>query len=200
MHRYHQPIRPPHLDAALVDGAAVQIFGLAFHLHGPCREDELRQIQQLGKGELLLGLAQARSIFPLIIDHTAQVALQLQLAGLQPLLQHHRPDKTLDQLEHRWQIIRNQDLCFQRQLCLEGTVCPRRRQGIPKDLQLHGTRSFPVRSWCHFIPGTGGIERCDFPGMQKAAAQRFHCAAALSQSGFGENQVLIQQPWQPRSA
>ena len=40
----------------------------AFHLHGPCREDELRQIQQLGKGELLLGLAQARSIFPLIID------------------------------------------------------------------------------------------------------------------------------------
>ena len=35
---------------------------------------------------------------------------------------------------------------------------------------------------------------------QKAAAQRFHCAAALSQSGFRENQVLIQQPWQPRSA
>ena len=29
--------------------------------------------------------------------------------------------------------------------------------------------------------------------MQKAAAQRFHCAAALSQSGFGENQVLIQE-------
>ena len=82
MHRYHQPIRPPHLDAARVDGAAVQIFGLAFHLHGPCREDELRQIQQLGKGELLLGLAQARSILPLIIDHTAQISLQLQLAGL----------------------------------------------------------------------------------------------------------------------
>ena len=200
MHRYHQPIRPPHLDAARVDGAAVQIFGLAFHLHGPRREDELRQIQQLGKRELLLGLAQTRPIFPLIIDHTAQIALQLQLAGLQPLLQHHRPDKALDQLEHRWQIIRDQDLCFQRQLCLEGTVCPRRRQGIPKDLQLHGTRSFPVHSWCHFIPGTGRIERSDFPETQKAAAQRFHCAAALSQSGFGENQVLIQQPWQPRSA
>ena len=163
-------------------------------------EDELRQVQQLCKRELLLGLAQARSIFPLIIDHTAQISLQLQLAGLQPLLQHHRPDKALDQLEHRWQIIRDQDLCFQRQLCLEGTVCPRRRQGIPKDLQLHGTRSFPVRSWCHFIPGTGRIERSYFPETQKAAAQRFHCAAALSQSGFGENQVLIQQPWQPRSA
>jgi len=77
---------------------AVQIFGLAFHLHGPCREDELRQIQQLGKRELLLGLAQTRPLFPLIIDHTAQVALQLQLAGLQPPLQHHRPrQRQLDQ-------------------------------------------------------------------------------------------------------
>ena len=58
------PYAPPHLDAARVDGAAVQIFGLAFHLHGPCREDELRQVQQLGKGELLLGLAQTRPISP----------------------------------------------------------------------------------------------------------------------------------------
>ena len=108
MHRYHQPIRPPHLDAAWVDGAAVQIFGLAFHLYGPCREDELRQIQQLGKGELLLGLAQPRPLLALIIHGTAQISFQCQPPGGQLLLQHHRLCEALDDALHRRQIVRDQ--------------------------------------------------------------------------------------------
>lgn len=143
--RRHQPEGSPHLYTAGRDRTAVQIFRLPFHLRRPCREGELRQLQHLIEGQLLLGLAKARILLALIINDAAQITLQRQLAGLQLLLQHHRLRKAFDQLEHRRQIIGNQNFCFQRELRFDGAVCPRRRQRVPKDLQFHPVRSFPVR-------------------------------------------------------
>ena len=145
MDRRYQPDGSPHFNAAGVDRTAVQVFRLALHLRGPRRKGKFRQFQHLIKWKLLLGLAKSRILFALIINSAAEISLQCQLSGLQLLLQHHRLCKAFDQLEHRRQIIRDQDLRFQREFCLDGAVCPRRRKGIPKDLQFHPVRSFPVR-------------------------------------------------------
>ena len=141
----HQPKGPPHLNAAGRDGPAVDVLGLPFHLCRPGRKGKLRQLQLFGERQFLFRLAQARPVLALIIDGAAQVSIQVEPPGLQLLLQHHRPHKALDQLEHRGQIIGDQDLRFQRELCLDGAPGPRLRQIIPEDLQFHATRSFPVR-------------------------------------------------------
>ena len=143
--RRHQTKGSPHLDAAGRDRAAVQVFGLALHLRRPCSKGKLRQFQHLVEGQLLLRLAEARVILALVIHDAAQIAFQRQFAGLQLLLQHHRFRKAFDQLEHRRKIIGDQDLRFQRELRLDGAVRTRSGQRIPKDLQFHPVRSFPVR-------------------------------------------------------
>ena len=72
--RDHQPVGSPHLDAARVDSAAVEVFGLALHLHGPGRKNKLRQVEKLGEGQLLFGLAQARPLLALIVHGAPQIA------------------------------------------------------------------------------------------------------------------------------
>ena len=151
MNRYHQPERAPCLDTVGVDHPAIDIFRLSLHLCRPRRKWEFRQLQRFGKGQLLLGLAEARAVLALIIDRTAQVAVQRQPPGLQLFLQHHRPHKTLDQFKDRGQVIGNQNLCFQRELRLEGAAGTCSGQSIPENLQFHATRSFPVRL-AHFMP------------------------------------------------
>ena len=54
---HHQPIGPPHLDAAGVDGPAVEVLGLALDAGRPRGGPEAGQLEGLGEGQLLLGLA-----------------------------------------------------------------------------------------------------------------------------------------------
>ena len=105
---HHQPIGPPHLDAAGVDGPAVEVFGLALDAGCPRRGRERGQLEGLGEGQLLLGLAQPRPLFALIIHGTAQISFQRQPPGGQLLLQHHRLCEALDDALHRRQIVRDQ--------------------------------------------------------------------------------------------
>ena len=105
MNRYHQPERAPCLDTVGVDHPAIDIFRLSLHLCRPRRKWEFRQFQRFGKGQLLLGLAEARAVLALIIDRTAQITLQCQPTRLQLLLQDDRLCKAFDQFEHRRQIV-----------------------------------------------------------------------------------------------
>ena len=73
--------RPPHLDAAGVDGPAVEVFGLALDAGCPRRGRKRGQLEGLGEGQLLLGLAQPRPLFALIIHGTAQISFQRQPPG-----------------------------------------------------------------------------------------------------------------------
>ena len=75
VHRDHQPVSPTHLDAARVCRAGVEVLCLPFYHSCPCRKGQLRQFQLPGKGQLLLGLAQAFFCFTLVKHCAAQVAL-----------------------------------------------------------------------------------------------------------------------------
>jgi len=105
---HHQPVGPPHLDAAGVDSPAVEVFGLALDAGRPRGGPEAGQLEGLGEGQLLLGLAQARPLFALIIDGAAQIPFQRQPPGGQLLLQHHRLREALDDALHRRQIVRDE--------------------------------------------------------------------------------------------
>ena len=105
---HHQPVGPPHLDAAGVDGPAVEVFGLALDAGCPRRGRKAGQLEGLGEGQLLLGLAQPRPLLSLIIHGTAQISFQRQPPGGQLLLQHHRLCEALDDALHRRQIVRDQ--------------------------------------------------------------------------------------------
>ena len=136
-HRRRQAVGPPHLDPPRGDGPAVDVLGLPFHQGAPCGKGEVRQLQHLVKRQLLLGLAQARALLPLIVDGAADVALQGQAAGLQLFLQHHRPCKALDHLEHLGQIIRDQDLGLDGYLRLDGAAPAAPAEDIAEYLQFH---------------------------------------------------------------
>ena len=144
--RDDEPKGPAHFDAVWVHRPAVEVFGLALHQRCPAGGRQLRHLQLFCEGQFLLGLAQTGPILALIKHGAAQIAFQRQPPGLQLLLQHHRLCKALDQLEHRRQIVGDQNLRFQREFCLDGAVCARLRQGIPKNLQFHAVCSFPCPS------------------------------------------------------
>ena len=147
-HGRHQPHGTPHLHAARIDHPAVEVFGLTLHHRRPGRKVKFRQFQLLCKGQFLFGLAETCTLLALIIDRTAQIALQCQPARLQLLLQDDRLCKAFDQFEHRRQIVRDQDLGLQRELCLDGAHRARLRHRVPKDLQFHARCSFP----CPLLP------------------------------------------------
>ena len=144
--RDDEPKGPAHFDAVWVHRPAVEVFGLALHQRCPAGGRQLRHLQLFCEGQFLLGLAQTGPVLALIKHGAAQIAFQRQPPGLQLLLQHHRLCKALDQLEHRRQIVGDQNLRFQREFCLDGAVCARLRQGIPKNLQFHAVCSFPCPS------------------------------------------------------
>ena len=135
--RRHQPIGPPHFDPPGGDGPAVDVLGLPFHRGTPGGKAEGGQLQRFLEGQFLLGLAQARSALPLVIDGAADIAFQRQPAGLQLLLQHHRPRKTLDHPEHLRQIVRDQDLGLHRYLRLDGAASAAGIEEIAEYLQFH---------------------------------------------------------------
>ena len=75
VHRDYQPVGTPHLDAARVCCAGVEVLRLPFHHGCPCRKGKLRQLQLPGEGQLLLGLAQVFFCFALVKHRAAQIAL-----------------------------------------------------------------------------------------------------------------------------
>ena len=123
-------VRAPHLHPPLVDRAAVQVFGLAAHHRAEAGKFQCGQLQRLAERQLLLGLAQALAVFALVVHDAAQIAFQIEPAGLHLLLQHHHFGKALDDFEHLRQIVRDQDLRFNGDLGFYGTKASRRRKRI----------------------------------------------------------------------
>ena len=133
----HQPVGPPHLDAAGVDGPAVDVLGLPLDGGAPGGEGERGQVERPAEGQLLLGLAQPRPVLPLVVDGAAEVALQRQPPRLQLLLQHHRPHEALDHLEHLRQVVRDEDLGLDRDLRLDGAAPAPGIEDIAENFQFH---------------------------------------------------------------
>ena len=177
-HRRHQPIGPPHLDPPGVHRPAVDVLGLPFHRCAPGGKGKFRQVQRLVEGDLLLGLAQPRPILPLIVDGTADVPFQRQLARLQLLLQHHRAGKTLDDLEHLGQIVRDEDLGLHRDFCLDGAAPAAGVENITENFQFHGYGA-PFLSFCQRMVHS---MRCQNRLERTEKARRGHTPPAGSEA------------------
>ena len=101
-----------------------------------------RDLQAAGKGQFLLGLAQALVVVRLVIDHTAQIPFQGDPVLQHLLVQGHKPDQALDDLKHLGQIVRDQDLGLHRQFGFQLTHARRGRHLVLEYLQFHSLRSF----------------------------------------------------------
>ena len=142
LYRHAQRVGAPQVDAVLADGAAVDVFQLAGNGGRACLVAAFGQVGGLFKREFLLDAVQlCAGLVRLVVDGAAQVALPLPLGGGGVVLQKHRLHQAFDDLEHRRQIIRDQELGLHRQLqpCLPPAAVG--GDGVFEHLQFHSVHA-----------------------------------------------------------
>ena len=132
----------------LADGAAVTVFRFAPHLRRTLGVLPGGQLDRFFKGKFLFGAQKARARFlALVKDRAAQVALHLPAPARHPVLQHHRRNQTLDDLEYCGQIVGYQNFGFDRKFQPRFPATAIGCYGVFEHLEFHIACPFPVMFW-----------------------------------------------------
>lgn len=97
--------RAPDVHASLVDRPAVHILRLSRDKHGRRAPASRLHIHLFCERQLLFRLTQTFVPFGLVIYHAPQITVYREPARRDLLLQHHKINKALDDLEHLRQVV-----------------------------------------------------------------------------------------------
>ena len=125
-----QSERAPDVHASLVDRPAVHILRLSRDKHGRRAPASRLHIHLFCERQLLFRLTQTFVPVGLVIYHAPQITVYREPARRDLLLQHHKINKALDDLEHLRQVVRDEHFGLHRefQFCIADAF--RRGDGI----------------------------------------------------------------------